>query len=48
MSLNNSDKLFVLYQEKSKNFMRSFGLLLGIGISFFFIFIPYIYILDKN
>jgi hypothetical protein len=47
MSLNNSDKLFVLYQEKSKNFMRSFGLLLGIGISFF-IFIPYIYILDKN
>ena len=49
MSLNNSDKLFVLYQEKSKNFMRSFGLLLGIDIFFFFfIFIPYISILDKN
>ena len=49
MSLNNNDKLFELYQEKSKNFIRTFSLLLGIGIFFFFfIFIPYISILDKN
>jgi hypothetical protein len=49
MSSNNEDRTFELYQEKSKNFNRTFGLLLGIGIFFFFfIFIPYISILNAN
>lgn len=46
---NYIEKIFEHYQEKSKNFQRSFSILLGAALIFFFIiFLPYSSLLGKN
>jgi len=46
---NYIEKIFSLYQEKSKNLQRFLALLLGFALFFLFIiFLPYISILEKN
>lgn len=43
------DRIVCLYEEKSKNFIRIFALLIGLGVFFLFmIFLPYISILQIN
>ncbi len=49
MAFDDFDTRFSLFQEKTKNFNRSFAILLGVTIFFFFfIFLPYFSILDKT
>jgi cell division protein FtsL len=44
-----NQKAFEAYKDKSKDFSRAFGLLLAFGTVFFFIiFLPYIFIQDKE